>query len=60
MAGVVIGAASSVPFGLRYTAENLDYAVSPLKVLRTDASAFRLTAWAAGLASGCAGVMGGA
>jgi hypothetical protein len=59
VAGVVIGAASSVPFGLRYTAENLDYAVSPVKVLRADASAFRLTAWAAGLAAGCAGAIGG-
>ena len=55
----MIGAASSVPFGLRYTAENLDYAVSPVKILRADASAFRLTAWAAGLAAGCAGAIGG-
>lgn len=57
--GAVIGGVSSWPFGLRDTDQDLRAVPSPGKALARDASAFRRTALAAGLAAACAGLLGG-
>jgi hypothetical protein len=59
VAGVLVGAAAAVPFGFRHTEEDLTYVPTPAHALTRDRSAFRFTAWAAGLAAGVAGFVGG-
>ncbi len=58
--GLLVAAAASVPLGMRYRDEELDAAPSPGRALARDASAFRLTALWAGLATGSVGFIGGA
>lgn len=60
VAGLLIAAAASVPLGMRYRDEQLDVAPSPGQALARDASAFRLTALWAGLATALVGFIGGA
>jgi hypothetical protein len=58
VAAVVIGVAASWPFGMRHTDQDLRAAPTPGQTLAMDASAFRRTAIAAGLAAACAGFAG--
>jgi hypothetical protein len=58
--GFLIAAAAAVPLGMRYSNEELDAAPSPGQALARDASAFRLTALWAGLATASVGFVGGA
>jgi NACHT domain len=58
--GLLIAAAASVPLGMRYSNQELDAAPSPGQALARDASAFRLTALWAGLATGSVAFIGGA
>jgi hypothetical protein len=58
VAGAVISVAASWPFGMRHTDQDLRAAPTPSQALTRDASAFRRTAIAAGLAAACAGFAG--
>ena len=58
--GLLFAAAASVPLGMRYRDEQLDTAPSPGHTFARDASASRLTALWAGLATASVGFVGGA
>ncbi len=60
MIGLVLTAAAAWPFGLRHVDEALEVVPGPGQALARDASAFRRTALASGLAAGAAGFIGGA
>jgi GTPase SAR1 family protein len=59
VAGIAIGAASSWPFGMRHTEQDLRVVPSPGRALAMDGRAFRYSAFSAGLAAACFGFIGG-